>query len=298
MAIRDQQKVRLSAVAGRFYEGDALALRRRMAETEAELRLPAADSAGAAAFHGCILPHAGYLFSLKTAMATLAAARGGAYDAVVLLGPPHYHGFSGVAASTFGRWRTPFGDLSTATELLAALEQAGDPALVIRDDVHTPEHSLEVQFPLIQYLLGTVPVLPLLVGSMSLASTRAFARTLAGIDNGRLLYLISSDFTHYGENFRFRPFGEPVKEQLRALDDEGLKFLTDRDLNGFVQFLGRTGATICGAQAIALYLALLEELDPERQVFSGEVISRSDSGETTGSYDCVVDYAGVRFSRR
>ena len=34
MAIRDQQKVRLSAVAGTFYEGDSLLLRRRLAELD------------------------------------------------------------------------------------------------------------------------------------------------------------------------------------------------------------------------------------------------------------------------
>ena len=37
MPIRDQQKIRRAAVAGRFYEGEALDLRRRMAETEAQL---------------------------------------------------------------------------------------------------------------------------------------------------------------------------------------------------------------------------------------------------------------------
>ena len=39
MPIRDQQKIRRAAVAGRFYEDDALDLRRRMAETEAQLEV-------------------------------------------------------------------------------------------------------------------------------------------------------------------------------------------------------------------------------------------------------------------
>ena len=70
MPIRDQQKIRRAAVAGRFYEGEALDLRRRMAETEAQLPPPAAD-ARTTPVRGCILPHAGYLFSLGVAMETM-----------------------------------------------------------------------------------------------------------------------------------------------------------------------------------------------------------------------------------
>ena len=108
MPIRDQQKVRRAAAAGRFYEGDALSLRRRMAETEAGLppEVPAGKTV-----RGCVLPHAGYMFSLGVAMETLRAARHCGCSKVVLLGPSHYVGFRGIAAATFTSWRTPFGDL-------------------------------------------------------------------------------------------------------------------------------------------------------------------------------------------
>ena len=109
MPIRDQQKIRRAAVAGRFYEGEALDLRRRMAETEAQL--PPVSGRKDATVRGCILPHAGYLFSLGVAMETMREARQGKYRNVVLLGPSHYIGFHGVAGSTFTSWRTPFGDL-------------------------------------------------------------------------------------------------------------------------------------------------------------------------------------------
>ena len=47
MPIRDQQKVRRAAAAGRFYEGDALSLRRRMAEAGVDAYLIPTDD-----FHG------------------------------------------------------------------------------------------------------------------------------------------------------------------------------------------------------------------------------------------------------
>lgn len=294
MPIRDQQKIRRAAVAGRFYEGEALDLRRRMAETEAQLPPPAAD-ARTTPVRGCILPHAGYLFSLGVAMETMREARHGSYRNVVLLGPSHYVGFHGVAGSTYTSWRTPFGDLSTALTSQEKLEESGNPLFQISDAAHTQEHSLEVEFPLIQYFLGSPEILPLVVGGIAPADLEPLAKMFAAIDSPETLWIISSDFTHYGENFRYTPFGESAPpEELNRLDREAAERIAARDLDGFCRFLGRTGATICGANPIALYLALLDRVDPERKI-SGEIVSMADSGEVTGDYSHVVDYAGILF---
>ena len=117
----------------------------------------------------------------------------------------------------------------------------------------------------------------------------------AAIDSPETLWVISSDFTHYGENFRYAPFGESVTpEELNRLDREAAERIAARDLDGFRRFLGRTGATICGANPIALYLALLDRVDPMRRI-SGEIVAMADSGEVTGDYSHVVDYAGILF---
>ena len=75
MPMRDEKKVRMPAVAGQFYDGDPLRLRRQLMETEAAFPVPAATVEPFPV--AVILPHAGYMFSLKTAFKTLrAAARG------------------------------------------------------------------------------------------------------------------------------------------------------------------------------------------------------------------------------
>ena len=256
MPIRDQQKIRRAAVAGRFYEGEALDLRRRMAETEAQL--PPVSGRKDATVRGCILPHAGYLFSLGVAMETMREARQGKYRNVVLLGPSHYIGFHGVAGSTFTSWRTPFGDLSTALSLQDKLEQSGNPLFQIADAAHAQEHSLEVEFPLIQYFLGAPEILPLVVGGIAPADLEPLAEMFAAIDSPETLWVVSSDFTHYGSSFRYTPFGPTADPaELNRLDREAAERIAARDLDGFRRFLGRTGATICGAYPIALYLALL-----------------------------------------
>lgn len=293
MAIRDEQKVRLSAVAGMFYEGDALLLRRQLAETEGKLPPP---ESGIAAAKGVILPHAGYVFSLATAMAALAPLRKQKIGRVILLGPSHYVGFHGVAAADFTRWRTPFGDLSTATDLLEKLEKANSPLVTVRNDAHDREHSLEVQLPLVQYFFGQPEVLPLVVGSLSMEDVRALAPKLAALDSPETLWIISSDFTHYGSRFRYVPFTENVAERLCEQDHAAAGLVAKRDLEGFAAFLGRTGATICGMNPIALFLGILDELDPEREIH-GEIAAEANSGELTGDYSNAVGYESIRFTR-
>lgn len=293
MAIRDEQKVRLSAVAGMFYEGDALLLRRQLAEAEGKLPPP---ESGVAATKGVILPHAGYLFSLATAMAALAPLRKQRVGRVILLGPSHYVGFHGIAAADYTRWRTPFGDLSAATALQEKLEAWGSPLATVRDDAHDREHSLEVQLPLVQYFFGQPEVLPLVVGSLSMEDVRSLAPKLAALDSPETLWIVSSDFTHYGSRFRYTPFTENVPERLREQDHAAAELVASRDLEGFAAFLGRTGATICGMNPIALFLGILDELDPERKI-QGSIVAEANSGEQTGDYTNAVGYESLRFTR-
>ena len=293
MPIRDQQKVRLSAVAGMFYENDPLILRRRLAEAEG--KLPPVDPDAPEA-KGVVLPHAGYIFSLPTAMAALGFLRKKKIGKVILLGPSHYVGFRGIAAADYSRWRTPFGDLSTATELLDEMEQWNSPLVTVRDDAHVKEHALEVQFPLIQYFFGQPEVLPLVVGALSMEDVLHLAPRMAGLDTPETLWIVSSDFTHYGSRFRYVPFTEEVPKRLRAQDHAAAELVANRDLSGFAAFLGKTGATICGTNPIALFLATLDVIDPDR-LFHGEIAAESNSGELTGDYGNAVGYEGIVFRK-
>ena len=168
---------------------------------------------------------------------------------------------------------------------------------MVNDDAHINEHSLEVQFPLIQYFFDAPVVLPLVVGGISAEDAQSLGAALAKLDAPDVLWLISSDFTHYGRKFRYTPFGESADPaELNRLDREAAELIAARDLTGFVKFLGRTGATICGAHPIAIYLAMLDRLDPERTV-RGRVAAMADSGAVSGDYRTVVDYAGIVFEK-
>jgi len=293
MSIRDEQKVRLSAVAGMFYEGNALVLRRQMAEVEAKLPKPDPE---APLLKGVVLPHAGYVFSLPTAMAAMVALRNRKIARAIVLGPSHYVGFRGIAAADYTRWRTPFGDLSTATELLEELRNWNTPLVTFRNDAHVREHSLEVQLPLVQYFLGLPEVLPLVVGSLSMEDVKTLAPKFAAFDTPETLWVISSDFTHYGRRFQYVPFTDKVPERLHEQDHSAAELIAARNLDGFASFLGRTGATICGMNPIALFLGILDEIDPDRTIH-GTIAAEANSGELTGDYGNAVGYESIRFSK-
>ena len=63
-----KQSIRSAAVAGTFYGAESAMLRRQLQTVELPDPVPGVC--------GCMVPHAGYVFSMPTALRTLATARG------------------------------------------------------------------------------------------------------------------------------------------------------------------------------------------------------------------------------
>ncbi len=181
-------KIRPSAVAGRFYPGHAGQLTWQVAQM---MSVPAAFTAKPAAL---VVPHAGYIYSGPVAASAYATLASHAADIsnVVLLGPCHTMPLRGLAVSSAGAFATPLGQTplnldGTKRLLERRLAQYSDAA-------HQTEHSLEVQLPFLQNLLGEFTLLPIVVGNTS-PGTIAEALSLT-VAPGTLI-VISSDLSHY-----------------------------------------------------------------------------------------------------
>ena len=88
-----------------------------------------------------------------------------------------------------------------------------------------PEHSVEVELPFLQAALGHFCLVPILVGDTDAELERAFAARLAKLADGRTLFVFSSDFSHYGPRFDYRPFGAlspEVNAKLRAMNERAV----------------------------------------------------------------------------
>jgi len=145
----DSRKVRKPAVAGRFYPSDPVELRRSI-----EAWLTEAPSATGPTPKTIIAPHAGYMYSgpiAASAYAQFIPARD-VIRRVVLLGPSHYVAVAGLAAPSVEFFATPLGLVPIDTEALGKV--ASLPQVIILDEAHAAEHSLEVQLPFMQVVLA------------------------------------------------------------------------------------------------------------------------------------------------
>jgi len=188
-APKPRANVRPAAVAGSFYPRAKSELKGMV-----EALLRKAKPSGQRSPLGVIAAHAGYAYSGPVAASAFAevATAGHRYIRVLLLGPPHYVPVSGIAASSAKAFATPLGEISIETDTVAALVDQG--LVRIDDRAHAPEHSLEVELPFLQTVLGDFTLLPLLVGG---ASPEEVARVIGALMDERSLLVVSTDLSHY-----------------------------------------------------------------------------------------------------
>lgn len=212
-----------------------------------------------------IVPHAGYVYSGEVAgsvyrrLAPLAEQ----IARVVLLGPAHTVYLEGVAIPDAQCFSTPLGEVpldEKAIETIASL-----PGIVRSNAAHSREHSLEVQLPFLQVLLGDFRLVPLVVGHCGPDRVAAVIDALWG--GPETLIVVSSDLSH------FLPYGE-----ARDMDSD-----TCRRIMGKSSSL--TGEQACGAYAIN---GLMRARHCE--ALTVEAIDLRNSGDTAGDKRRVVGY--------
>ena len=254
------QTVREPAVAGLFYPAEP---DRLQAHIQGLLR--DAVNPGAAP-KALIVPHAGYIYSgpiAATAYARLRPTRAH-IKRVVLLGPAHRVAFRGLAASSATAFRTPLGSVRIDTAAYAQLLAL--PQVQVRDEAHAAEHSLEVQLPFLQELLGDFTLVPLVVGDASYAEVAEVLNAVWGGEE--TLILISSDLSHYQDYASAQRLDRFTSQAIEALQPERLDYQ---------HACGRTpvGGLLLAARARGL---------------QAEVLDLRNSGDTAGLRDQVVGY--------
>lgn len=259
--------VRPPAVAGLFYPGDAVELREQIGTLLARAP-PAAGAARPPKL--LIVPHAGYIYSGSVAAAAYALL--GRYRPairrVVLLGPTHRVAVRGIGIPATRRFATPLGEVALDG---ATLERLARRALaVVNDAAHAAEHSLEVQLPFLQVVLGDFELVPLAVGHASAAEVVAVLEEIGGGEE--TVVLISSDLSHY-HSYR----------DAQVLDRETVDRILARSAD-----LDHERA--CGATPINGAMAVARRLD-----LAPRLLALCNSGDTAGDRDRVVGYCAVAF---
>ncbi len=284
----DRPKALGPAVAGTWYPAGREALARNVDELlVAAARSPASEAHGRVI--ALIEPHAGYAYSGGVAARGFRSVRGTAVSRVVLIGPSHYEPLRGAAVPDAEVYRTPLGDTELDVEALARLGPLA--GFTTRNGPFGPEHSLEAEIPFLQRALSPGwRLVPVLIGSGTSGTAAAeVADGLRRVIDRSTLLVVSSDFTHYGPRFAYVPFTEEVPERIRELDMGAIRAVESRDVAGFEDYVDRTGATICGRDAISILLHLLPD------DVASELAAYDTSGRLTGDWEHSVSYAALTF---
>ena len=264
--------VRQAVVDGLFYPAAPAALRALLAQYLTGTDVD--DDAACARPKLLITPHAGYEYCgavAAHAYALLKRRREPIVSRVVLLGPAHRVAIGGLAAPEADAFETPLGEIALDLAALASLDDL--PQVRRSDRVHEREHSLEVQLPFLQMLLGSFTLVPLVVGDAGAEDVAQVLERLWGGDE--TLIVISSDLSHY------LPY-----EQAQAID-----CATTQRILRFDASLAPHEA--CGAAAIngALLAARHHALAPR-------LLDLRNSGDTAGDRQRVVGYGALAFEER
>jgi hypothetical protein len=253
------------AVAGLFYPAEPDVLRGEVARYLAEAQeFPYRPKA-------LIVPHAGYIYSAPIAASAyrLLEPLGGQISRVVLLGPVHRVWVRGLALPGVEAFDTPLGTIPLDREAMDAI--AGLPQVETLTAAHAREHSLEVQLPFLQEVLGTFKLVPLVVGGATPQEVAEVLERLWGGDE--TLIVVSSDLSHY---LPYQAGGHVDKATARAI----LNLRTDL-----------VGEQACGAHPIngLLLAARHHGLRPH-------LLDLRNSGDTAGDRDRVVGYGAFAFT--
>jgi MEMO1 family protein len=267
MFARQQRlSARRPAVAGSFYPRGAGEL-----SAIVEGLLAQAAPSGEGQLLGVIAPHAGYMYSGQVAASAFAEVTASRYDLarVLLIGPPHYVPVRGIAAPSANAFATPLGEVAIDVDAVASLVDGG--LVGIDDRAHAPEHSLEVELPFLQTVLGRFTLIPLLVGD---ASPQEVAGVIGAVMDERTLLVVSTDLSHYLDDASARK-----RDLVTAAAIERLDFakLGPQDACGFSALNG----ALCAGREGSWHIKRLD---------------LRNSGETSGDRGRVVGYGAWAFT--
>ncbi|KAF0150554.1 MAG: dioxygenase [Ignavibacteria bacterium] len=269
--------VREPAVAGMFYPAFAPKLR---SEIQAHLTSVNLKKTFENIF-GLVSPHAGYVYSGKTAAYAYKAIQNKSYKTVVVISPSHREYFPGISIYSGDAYKTPLGEIELDKEMIAKLTE--DKIFIFEGiNGHGAEHALEVQLPFLQTVLDGFKLVPIVMGDQRKEFVFHLAEKLSPLVNNETLIVASSDLSHFH-----------TRKEADKLDAVIENRISSFDYNGLLDDLEKNKCESCGGGPIAVLLRTAE-LNGIQNV---KILSRTDSGDVSGDTNEVVGYlSAVLFS--
>jgi len=273
----------MPAVAGMFYPSSEEELRKeiersflheigpgRLPTRSRENRRPPA----------LIAPHAGYMYSGPVAAHAYLQLEDRSVKTAIILGPNHYGVGTPVSIYPEGEWVTPLGKIEVDENLAMELAKLSD-VFSLDEMSHEREHSIEVQLPFLQYVLGEFKLVPICVLDQSLETSIRVGEALSEILRRRndVLLVASTDMTHY----------EP-HERAKEKDSKAIAEISSLNVDGLYRVISEDNVSMCGYGPVAAILHACRRA----RASGAQLLKYATSGDVTGDYSSVVGYAALK----
>ena len=239
------------------------------------------DVSGAKAY---VAPHAGYIYSGKTAAyAYKALSKKDDIEDIgtmVIVGPSHT-GHGAPISISVENWKTPLGIIENDIELTNEIANAEG---IAKDETaHQYEHSIEVHLPFIQHLFPGKKACFICMGDQSIEAAVLLSNAIthsAKKLKRNITVIGSSDFNHYEPASTASKKDGPLFEQLEKMD-----------YKKFYELKENSHESSCGYGPITVSLLYAKD----HKARKGVLLSNTNSGDTNREYLSVVNYAAFAF---
>ena len=262
--------VRNPAVAGMFYPGDEISLRKELS------KLISLDENKKRVI-GLISPHAGYVYSGGCAGKGFSMVE--IPNTVIILGVNHRGVGYSFAVDGNDSWETPLGDISVNIELRQKLLE-GSEVFKVDSIAGRDEHSLEVQVPFIQYQNPDAKILPITISSNNFEDLKTGGIEIAKLINSNkdIMIVASTDMSHYID-----------AEEAKIMDGKAIDKILNLNPEGLFKTVFENRISMCGVCPVVMMLISAIESGAKK----AEIIEYTNSGKITGDFSEVVAYLSM-----
>ncbi len=264
------ERIRKPAVAGYFYPGNPQRLKK---EISVMLDLTKLQKPFNKIF-GLVSPHAGYIYSGRTAAYGFNLLQKKNYETVIVISPSHKEYFPGSCVYDGTAYETPLGELKI-NEIMSQKICDGSKTIFRGIKGHGDEHAIEVQLPFLQSVIDNFKIVPVVMGDQGKPYIDELAQKISNAADENTLVVASSDLSHYYDRIK-----------ANIMDSIVEKNINDFDYDSLINNLEVGKCEACGGGPIAVMMKAAELMNYKKS----KVLFRNDSGDTSGDLNQVVGY--------
>lgn len=263
-------KIREPKVAGMFYPSDSNELTEMIYSYLDSFE----DEKNILDVRGIVAPHAGYVYSGRTASSAYKKIIDKNYENVIVISPSHREYFSGSSIYLGDAYKTPLGEIKINKEISQQMIDSSK-TIFFGEEGHRAEHGLEVHLPFLQIVLGEFNLIPIVIGDQSNLFVNELSESMQKVVDDKTLIVASSDLSHFY-----------TKQEANLFDAAVEKHINNFSFDELQKDLEQQKCFACGGGAI---VSTMKALDA-KNIKKSKVLMRSDSGDVSGDNSEVVGY--------